>query len=324
MSAAPTADELVPPALGQAVARFVEYLEGERRASPHTVAAYQRDLGQLALFVGEQRGPQARLEDVDKHLLRKWLGHVGRGAKTSTIGRKVASVRSFFRYLQRRRRLATNPAEELSAPKRDRKLPTFLDAETMGELVEGASPAPEEPLAARDRALVELLYAGGLRVSEASGLDLGAIDRSRRQLRVVGKGDKERIVPFGSAAGEALDRWLPLREELLSPRTPEADRGAVFLSYRGRRLGPRSIQNIVKDRGVAAVGRPDVHPHAFRHSCATHLLDGGADLRSIQELLGHSSLRTTQQYTHTSIEGLIRVYDRAHPLARVDSPDESK
>lgn len=304
----------------RACERMLLDLAGERRASVHTVAAYRRDLAQLQRFAEDALGHAPTIEDIDLLLLRRWLaelsrrgGHQG-GASSSTLGRKVASIRALFRHLQRRRVVTENPAVQLKAPKLRRPMPLFLDAETMGEVIDAASANDVETL--RDRAILETLYAGGLRVSELAGLDLGSLelDGELGSARVIGKGNKERIVPLGSKSVQALRRYLACRHELVKPAVPV--HAAVFLSPRGQRLAVRRIQDIVKRYGILAAGRSDLHPHALRHSCATHLLDGGADLRSIQELLGHSTLSVTQRYTHTSIEGLIRVYDRAHPLAR--------
>lgn len=316
----------LPREPAEAIERFLSHLTHERRASRHTLAAYRRDLAQLAAYAGARRGMDIRVDGIDRLLLRGWLGELARTHKTATIARKIAAARSFFRFLQRREGLGVNPAGELVAPKIVRPLPTFLDAEATAEVIDGAGGAGgaggEEVLTLRDQAILETLYAGGLRVSELCGLDLGALDLDRGELQVLGKGNKERLVPIGRPAVAALRRWLEARPALLGPRAREADRRAVFLSYRGRRLTPRSIQTMVKRYGMQGTGRVDLHPHALRHSCATHLLDGGADLRAIQELLGHASLATTQRYTHTSIDGLMRVYDRAHPLARAsdDSP----
>ena len=205
-------------------------------------------------------------------------------------------------------------------------MPVFLDAEALGEVIE----TPDETLIGlRDRTILELLYGGGLRVSELVGLNLDQLDLGETTTppaarcgscrlgtaRVVGKGNKQRLVPLGKHALDALGRYLPRRQELLAQRSNADAKVALFLSSRGRRLGPRRVQELVKRYGVLGAGRADLHPHALRHSCATHLLDGGADLRSIQELLGHGSLSVTQRYTHTSIEGLMAVYDAAHPLA---------
>ena len=298
-----------------AVDRFLEHLASERRYSPHTVAAYRRDLGQLMAHARARLDRSPRLEDLDVLMLRSWLGGLARTHKSSSLARKIASVRTFFRYLQQTRRVQRNPAAELRLPKLTRPLPTFLDAETMAEVVEGPTEATVDGL--RDRAVLETLYGAGLRVSELRGLNLDSLSLrgDLGEARVIGKGDKERIVPLGKAAMVALRDYLGRRSELLRPTSPADAEQALFLSRHGRRISVRSLQLLVKRHGVAGAGRADLHPHALRHSCATHLLDGGADLRSIQELLGHTSLSVTQRYTHTSIEGLMRVYDQAHPLA---------
>ena len=308
-------DRTEPCEVRRAVARFLEHLESERRYSPHTVAAYRRDLKQLVVHAQERLEEPPKLEDLDVLVLRSWLGSLARTHKTSSIARKIASTRTFFRYLQRTGRRKRNPAAELRLPKLSRPLPTFLDAETMAEVVE--TPAESTVDGLRDRAVLETLYGAGLRVSELQGLDLDCMSLKGElgEARVVGKGDKERIVPLGRAAMAALGRYLERRAELLKPKSSLDARRAVFLSRHGRRIGVRSLQLLVKRYGMVGAGRADLHPHALRHSCATHLLDGGADLRSIQELLGHTSLSVTQRYTHTSIEGLMRVYDKAHPLA---------
>jgi integrase/recombinase XerC len=228
-----------------------------------------------------------------------------------------------------------NPAEQLASPKVRRELPTFLSAEDAASVVESpdadnvanrplgpratnAERLRRDAIALRDRALLELLYGAGLRVAEASTLDLGqlSIDTGDRTVRVIGKGRKERIVPLGRKAAQAIAAWLAVRGALAHPRTRFVDPNAVFLSSRGRRLNARAVQLLVRRYGLVAVGRTDLHPHALRHTCATHLLDGGADLRAIQEMLGHSSLSTTQRYTHVSVAHLLEVYDGAHPLAK--------
>jgi integrase/recombinase XerC len=307
----------------RAAERLLADMHGQRRASPHTLAAYRRDLAQLVAFARAELEREPAVDDIDVTLLRRWLGELARGggregpAASATIGRKLAAVRALFRSLLRRRAVRSNPAAEVGAPKLRRKMPVFLDAETMGEVIESAPTDAAEGL--RDRAVLETLYAGGLRVSELCGLDVAHVDLAGGSARVRGKGDKERVVPLGSHAVAALEAYLARRDELVPEKARRAGRvtEALFLSSRGRRLGVRRVQEIVKRYGIAAAGRADLHPHALRHSCATHLLDGGADLRSIQELLGHSSLSVTQRYTHTSIEGLIAVYDRAHPLAKL-------
>ena len=242
--------------------------------------------------------------------LRGWLAALTRTHAAPSVARKLAAVRAFFRFLRRQGHVTQSPAELLASPKVRRPLPTFVSPAGAAAVVE--APAGDDAGALRDRALLELLYGSGLRVSEACGLDLVALDLPARQARVLGKGSKERVVPLGGPAAEALDAYLARRGELVRG----ADPGAVFLTARGRRMGPRAVQRLVQKAGALGAGRADLHPHALRHSCATHMLDGGADLRAIQELLGHASLSTTQRYTHVSVEHLLQVYDRAHPLAR--------
>ncbi|MEM6791709.1 MAG: tyrosine recombinase XerC [Myxococcota bacterium] len=302
-------------------ASFLQALALERRASPHTVAAYRRDLEQLAAFAAERGHPD--LATLDATLVRRWLGTTARRCRASTVARKVSSLRTFFRHLQRTGVRSDNPAERLDTPRRVSKLPRVLDAETTGEVIEAVRDRGETALDRRDTAIVELLYATGMRVSELCGLDCGDVDLRRGEARVVGKGDRERITPVGRAAQAAVGAYLEVRGSLLrSSARGNEPQPALFVSYRGRRLEPRRIQQVVRRAGALGAGTGDLHPHALRHSCATHLLDGGADLRSIQELLGHRSLSTTQRYTHTSIEGLIRVYDRAHPMAELRPREE--
>jgi integrase/recombinase XerC len=300
--------------------KFVSHLADERRASPNTVAAYGRDLDALLAFADE-RGARA----LDVYVLRAWLGTLARTCKPSSVARKIASVRAFCRWMKRHGHAKTNPAAELATPKVRRELPTILSAEGADQVL--SSPRPEitgaarehEAVALRDRALLELLYGAGVRVSEACALDIAGVDLTERTVRVLGKGKKERLVPIGRKAELALRDWIAARKALAHPRTHRLDERALFVSTRGRRLGPRAAQLVVRRYGLAGAGRADLHPHALRHSCATHMLDGGADLRAIQEMLGHSSLSTTQRYTHVSVAHLLDVYDRAHPLAKKKS-----
>lgn len=321
---------MVPVDLLELKARFMTHLAAERRASPNTVIAYGRDLDDLLAFVSARsegsgpRGgsPRARGPSLDVYVLRAWLGQIARTLEPSSIARKIASVRSFCRWMKRQGHVKENPAELLASPKIRRELPTFLSADDAAAVMESPdedtvmSRRAQEAVALRDRALLELLYGSGLRVSEACGLDLGQVSLGERSARVLGKGNKERIVPLGRKAADALRAWLLVRAELAHAKTRALDPHAVFVSTRGRRLGPRAAQLLVRRYGLAGAGRADLHPHALRHTCATHLLDGGADLRSIQEMLGHASLSTTQRYTHVSIAHLLSVYDAAHPLAK--------
>lgn len=289
------------------VERYLESLRLERRASSHTVAAYGRDLRELVGLVDERLGEGARSVDVDVILLRAHLGRLARRAAPSTIARKLAATRSFFKFLRRRGELRESPAEHLETPKVRRGLPTFVTVDQAKQIVESPGDDAE---GVRDRAILELLYGGGLRVSELAGLALGDVSLDRREARVRGKGDKERIVPIGAPAVDAVRAWLARRDELAQGGA------AMFVGKRGQPIGVRAIQRMVARQGALGAGRGDLHPHALRHSCATHLLEGGADLRAIQEILGHASLSTTQRYTHVTMDAILAAYERAHPLAK--------
>jgi len=305
------------------VQQFIGHLQSERRCSVHTVSAYRRDLTQLTSFAHERLArDHISVADIDVFVLRGWLGSLARVRSSATVMRKVAAVQTFFRYLVRRGLLHKNAAAELVSPKLRRPLPTLVDVDAAKEIVE--TPCQDDPASRRDRAILELLYSSALRVSELTGLNLEDVDRAHRSVRVLGKGGKERVVPFGEPCAAALDAWLDRRSELRHPRTGEQDSRAFFLTVHGNRIHVRKVQELVHRYGALGAGRADLHPHAFRHSCATHMLGGGADLRAIQEMLGHSSLSTTQRYTHVSIEHLMRVYDQAHPLARLSKKNESK
>jgi integrase/recombinase XerC len=305
--------------LREAVERFCGHLAGERRASVHTVGAYRSDLLSLCAFVTEKKGKDARVQDVDKFVLRGWLSELLKKISANSIARKLASVRAWYRFMLRRGMISENPAAQLATPKVRRKLPAFLGVDQAAEVMNAplALPGVSGPQRARDALLLELLYGCGLRVSELAGLNLVDIDRQDAMVRVLGKGRKERIVPVGSKAVEALTNYLQLRGEFRHPRTGAQDAQALLLTPRGLRMGVRQIQRLVQRYGALGAGRPDLHPHALRHSCATHLLEGGADLRAIQELLGHSGLSTTQRYTHLSLDRLLQVYDQSHPLAKL-------
>jgi len=284
------------------VTAFLRHLEVEKHASPHTIRAYRGDLQHFARSVGVVGTATGR--DV-----RAWLASLhARGLDAVSVGRKLAAVRSLYRFLARRGVVRRNPAREVRAPRPARKLVTFLPADEAAAVVDARGLAG----AARDRdvAVLEMLYATGLRVSELAGLDLDALDRDARTVRVLGKGSKERMVPYGTPAARALDAYLGRRATRSGP---------VFVNHRGGRLGVRSIHTIVR-RAVRAAGvTRRVSPHTLRHTFATHLLDHGADLRMIQELLGHSRLSTTQRYTHVSTARLLQTYEAAHPRARAAS-----
>jgi integrase/recombinase XerC len=314
------------------VARFERYLTAERRASPHTVRAYMGDLAEFVRFAEERLGREGRpLEPaaLDVPLLRSYLASLFGNHEATSIGRKLASVRSFCRYLVRLGVIEDSPARLVKSPKQKKPLPEVLPVDDVFRLCDRPpDPAPvgsaAAAAAARDHAIIELLYGGGLRVSECVGLDCGDLEHhgagAGALVRVrAGKGRKDRIVPIGSKAVAAVAEYLALRPALRDPRTGRQHDRALFLNQRGGRLTTRSVaRHLLRDEIKSGV-RP-ASPHALRHSFATHLLDGGADLRSIQELLGHQSLATTQRYTHVSIDHLMDVYDRAHPHARNKAP----
>lgn len=301
-----------PDELGRTIKAFLASLEAEQRAARNTVLAYGRDLAQLGAFARERKGPTLAAADLDVYLLRGWLGQLARTHAPSSIARKIGAVRALFLHLERLGTVTHNPAQQLSLPKVRKPLPTFVNVDAAASIVE--SPDDDEPEGLRDRAMLEVLYSAGLRVSELCGLDVGDVDLGGASARVLGKGSKERTVPLGKHAVAALRRYLARRDDMLGPK--HASERALFVSRRGVRLGVRRVQTLVHRYGALGAGRSDLHPHALRHTCATHMLDGGADLRAIQELLGHASLTTTQRYAHVSMDHLLKVYDQAHPLAR--------
>jgi integrase/recombinase XerC len=306
------------PELSAVVARFAEYLALERHSSKNTVLAYQRDLTSLVGFLHERLERPPLLADVTRLSLRSWLGSVGQALAPASIARKLSSVRALYVFLGRTGEVRENPAALLQSPKLSRGLPLVLRPEAAAEVMESPAVGPlgNDVEKLRDSVFLELLYGSGLRVSELFALDLESVNLRACEVRVLGKGRKERIVPISGKALAALEAYLPRRGELRHPKTGFIHEKALLLTRRGQRLGVRRIQALVQRYGALGAGRPDLHPHALRHSCATHLLEGGADLRVIQELLGHSSLSTTQRYTHVSLDQLLTVYDKAHPLAR--------
>ncbi len=287
------------------LAAFLRYLAVEKQASPHTLRSYRTDLEQFLSFLGEterQDSVGERLAAVDARLVRGYLSRLhGRGLDPVSVARKLAALRSWLRFCVRRGLLERNAAAEVRGPRLGRKLVSFLPIDEAAGLLGARTDS------ARDHAILEMLYATGLRVAELVGLDLDDLDRGERTVRVVGKGAKARIVLYGAGAAAALEAYLSRRR---------TGRGPLLLGRSGRRLGPRSVFEIVRRRARAAGIARRVSPHTLRHTFATHLLDAGADLRMIQELLGHSRLSTTQRYTHVSAAQLMRVYDRAHPRAR--------
>ena len=333
-----------------AIDKYLEYLRAVKNASPHTILNYGKDLKQFLTYLSPQGAKAPALNAITHSVIREFVAHLHeQGLEKSSIARKLAALRSFFKYCVRESMIKENPARLVATPKLPKRIPSVLSAEEMNaflnELAEMGRPAqagspsrrkarfPAAPakrvrqredaslLVRRDRALLELLYAAGLRVSELTGLNLADIDQKERILRVRGKGNKERIVPYGSKAQEALEAYWAVREQLLLQASRAGglreplDSEAVFLNYAGRRLTQRSVGRIVKKYVRLVNINWDLHPHSLRHAFATHLLADGADLRAIQELLGHQSLSTTQKYTHASIRQLMDVYDKAHPHA---------
>ncbi len=300
--------------LERQVSGFCDYLRNERRLAPRTVQTYSRDLEALCRFVDDRRLPDdaSRLTVV---ALRGFLASVFEGRSAATMARKIAALRAFYRFLRKRGIVQANPASSLKTPKVRKPLPRFLTVDEAFRVAEVEDLRRDELLRVRDVAIVELLYGSGIRLSELAGAGLGELDLEAGTLRVLGKGRKERVVPVGGMAKEALGAWLGVRSRVRHPKTGEQHPHALFLGRHGTALTGRQVQNIVRRYGALGTGRGDLHPHALRHTCATHLLDAGADLRTIQELLGHASLSTTQRYTHVSVDRLMEVYDRAHPLA---------
>jgi integrase/recombinase XerC len=342
----------------EAIAKYLQYLRSVKNSSPHTISNYGKDLGQFLFYLSPPGTQPPALVDVKHPMIREFIAHLhDQGLQKSSIARKLAALRSFFKYCVREGHLKENPARLVPSPKLPKRIPSVLSAEEMSVFLNqlagsgpalagirssskkqalppagsagsertrrvGSSPDSEGLLLRRDRALLELLYAAGLRVSELTGLNLAHIEEKERILRVRGKGNKERIVPYGSKAQEALEKYWPLRDQLLlrSAGTRASHRAAphteaVFLNYTGRRLTQRSVGRIVKKYVRLINVNWDLHPHSLRHAFATHLLADGADLRAIQELLGHQSLSTTQKYTHASIRQLMEIYDKSHPHA---------
>jgi integrase/recombinase XerC len=305
--------------LDRAVEDFAVYLTAERGFSAHTVRSYRSDLGQLSDFARERGIDEA--DAVSLELLRDWLWHGSQaGLAKSTLARRSAAVRSLTSWLAKTNATSSDAAARLKAPKAEHHLPRVLTRTQIDGLLSGLSraAATEEPAALRDLAVIELLYASALRVSELTGLDLDGLDLGRLTVRVIGKGAKERVVPFGVPAQGAIRRYLDSGRPILAAAregAADAAQNAVFLSPRGTRLGTRAVYALVSDLLSTIPGSGPSGPHALRHTAATHLLDGGADLRAVQELLGHASLGTTQIYTHVSTDRLKESYRSAHPRA---------
>jgi len=302
------------------IEQFLEHLRYERNVSSHTLRNYSSDLEQFLDFLapadpatGKRTAPE--VSSIDHLTIREWLAslHTAQKKKAS-IARKLAALRTFFQFLVREGVLELNPAKLVATPKLEKKLPKHLSIEEAVRFIE--SPDPETDLGKRDRAMLELMYATGVRVAELTTLNLADVDFRNQLVRVTGKRRKQRIVPFGDPAGEAIRSYLDVRDRfLLNAPISKRDEEALFLNYQGTRITTRSVGRMVEKYIRICAGMHNISPHALRHSFATHLLDSGADLRDIQELLGHARLSTTQIYTHVSMEKLIKVYDKAHPKA---------
>jgi integrase/recombinase XerC len=302
----------LPAHLAEAVDAFERHLSLERNRSAHTVRAYLGDVVGFLDHLAQLGG--RRVSDVDLASLRGWLAVLRtRGDSRATMARRAAALRTFSAWAHTAGLIENDPGQLLASPKTGRTLPAVLRADEAEQLMTvAADPAVSEPVALRDRVVVELLYASAIRVSELVGLDIDHVDRRRRVLRVLGKGAKERTVPYGVPADRALDEWLGRGRPALASAASGA---ALVLGVRGGRIDQRAVRTIVHRRAAAVPGAPDLGPHGLRHSAATHLLEGGADLRTVQEVLGHASLSTTQIYTHVSVERLRHTYQRAHPRA---------
>jgi integrase/recombinase XerC len=324
----------------RSIGKFLGYLHSVKNASPHTIINYKKDLEQFLTYLTPPEIAEPPVEKIDHNMIREYVGHLHEaGLEKSSIARKLAAMRSFFRYCVREGWLKENPARLVPTPKLPKRIPAVLSAEEMSGFLDqlagggaavgrrgakagragcGIAGGEEGVLLCRDRAILELLYAAGLRVSELTGLNLADLDEKDQIVRVLGKGRKERVVPYGAKAAEAMRRYWPVRRSLLQENQANQQRpdaNAVFLNYRGRRLTGRSVGRLVKKYVKLVNINWDLHPHSLRHAFATHLLADGADLRAIQELLGHSSLSTTQKYTHASVRQLMDIYDKAHPHA---------
>ena len=314
---------------------FLEYLRFNENASEHTVRAYESDLSQFVTFLAARAG-QSRsdltMADLDHLKIREFLADLHKKGNTrSSAARKLAAIRTFSRYLRREGFIEGDPAALVGTPKREQRLPAHLGESEMSALLE--IPDASQPLGRRDRGILELFYASGLRLSELVGLDLGDVNLNGRMVRVLGKGGKERIVPFNRSTEAALRAWLRDRESFVpvpaqakitnreqrtasrKPRSSRHDRAPLFLNYQGGRLSTRSVDRLVRKYVAACSSRFGISPHALRHSFATHLLERGADLRAIQELLGHARLSTTQRYTHLDATRMLETYRKAHPKA---------
>lgn len=297
----------------QAIQLFTRWLKAEKGYSQHTVSGYRHDLLEFAASLGKDKGPTA----IDPTAVRTYVVSLHRRNSAATVGRKLSALRTFVRFMLREKIIEKDPLVGICGPKVGKSIPVFLTVDETFLLLD--MPGEQDSFMRRDRAILELLYSTGMRVSELVSRDIGDLDFTGEVLRVRGKGNKERLVPVGRPAIEAVSGWLMQRQQLLAERASRkgaVDTAPLFLNTRGSRLTSRSVERMVRAYGERAGINQIVTPHALRHSFATHLLEMGADLRSVQELLGHASLSTTQRYTHLTLDHLSEVYDKAHPLAR--------
>lgn len=287
------------------IKNFAEFLSLTERKSPQTVKAYVGDVQSLCEYAGEIT---SELGDIDQYLLREWLAKDYQNHAPSTIGRRIASVRAFFKWAKRMKLISTNPATALKTPKKPQPLPKFLSEKQVSQMLQSDS---DEVLVIRDRAILELLYASAIRVSELCSLNVSDVNFEELSVKVIGKGNKQRIVPFGIPCKVAIEKWLVVRDSIKGSE----NQSAVFLGARGKRIDPRVVREVVYQTIEALDEIEKLGPHAIRHSAATHMMESGADLRTLQEILGHANLSTTQIYTHVSAKRLQEVFNQAHPRA---------
>ena len=299
----------VPQELSRPLTDFIRHLASEKRHSPRTCESYQRDLLRLASWLSQSG--IAAWQRVSNHDLRRYVATLSReGLSGRSIARHLSATRRFYQFLLREKLASDNPALDIRAPKSGRRLPRVADVDQLNHLLDGQ---PDDPLEVRDLCMFELMYSSGLRLAELAGLDLDAVDLRGGEVRVLGKGGKERLLPVGQKAVAAIQAWLPLRAALANDGET-----ALFVSQRGERLSHRSIQARMSRWGISRGADQKLHPHLLRHSFASHMLESSGDLRAVQELLGHADIATTQVYTHLDFQHLARVYDQSHPRARRD------
>lgn len=299
------------------IEKYLSYLKIERNYSPHTITSYRNDLYQLLDYVAEEQDKGIEdvvLHSIDRLTIRLWMGELSeKGITRNSIARKVAAVRSFFKYCFKRGYVEKNPAHLLIIPKKEKRLPVTVasdEVNSMMDLADGQTPEIHQ-----ERAILELFYSSGIRLSELVNLDVNDVDIRQRQVTVLGKGNKQRVIPIGKKAIEAHKKHLKTRRELLTKKSENDDKKALFIAPRGGRIYPRKVQRIIEEYLTKISEVTQKSPHTLRHSFATHMMDAGADIRMIKEFLGHSDLNSTQIYTHTSMERLQKVYNKAHPRA---------